>query len=103
VEYPDGLRGTVLLLNGHVQDCCFAARLQGQPRPVSCLFQVPPLPGARAFDCLASRVEHFIESRSAPWPIQRSLLTTAVLNAAMESHYRRGNRLETPELDICYG
>ena len=28
VEYRDGVRGTVLLLNGHIQDFCFAAKLK---------------------------------------------------------------------------
>src|SRR5207245_5488499 len=30
VEYRDGVRGTVLLLNGHIQDFCFAAQLKGE-------------------------------------------------------------------------
>src|SRR5262249_61371050 len=38
VEYRDGQRGTVLLLNGHIQDFCFAAKLKGEPKPASCLF-----------------------------------------------------------------
>jgi len=29
-------------------------------------------------------------------------LTNGVLDAAMESHYRRATRIETPELDLTY-
>jgi hypothetical protein len=102
VEYRDGLRGTVLLLNGHVQDFCFAARIKGEARAVSCLFHQPGLPGARAFDSLAGSLERFFESGRGPWPQERGLLTTGILERAMESHAGRGVRLETPELDVCY-
>ncbi|MCI0461433.1 MAG: hypothetical protein L0Z62_31165 [Gemmataceae bacterium] len=102
VEYRDGLRGTVLLLNGHVQDFCFAARVQGETRPVSCLFHQPPLPGARAFDCLAAMLERFFETGQPPFPVERALLTAGVLEVVMDSHARRGPRIETPHLEVSY-
>jgi hypothetical protein len=102
VEYRDGTRGTVLLLNGHVQDFTFAAKLSGESKPVSCLFQLPPPPGARYFDCLCGNIEKLFATGQSPYPVERTLLTTGVLDAAMESHYRRGQRVETPELDARY-
>jgi hypothetical protein len=102
VDYRDGTRGTVLLLNGHVQDFCFAARLQGEPRPASCLFVQPGLPGSRHFDGLAAGIEKLFRTRQAPCPPERALLTTCVLGALMESHHRRGAPVETPQLDIHY-
>src|SRR5262249_2238059 len=57
VEYRDGTRGTVLLLNGHIQDFCFAAKIKGETKPAACLFQLPPPPGARYFDCLVANIE----------------------------------------------
>jgi hypothetical protein len=102
VEYRDGTRGTVLLLNGHVQDFTFAARPRGEARPASCLFVQPGLPGLRAFDCLASALERFFETGQPPAPVERTLLTSGVLEMAMESHAHRGARVETPEPDIAY-
>jgi hypothetical protein len=102
VEYRDGARGAVLLLNGHVQDFCFAARLRGEPLPASCLFVQPGLPGLRAFDCLAHALERFFETGQPPAPVERTLLTTGVLEAAMESHLRRGARVETADLEVAY-
>ena len=34
-QYKDGLRGTIMLLNGLVQDFNFAASIEGQPKPFS--------------------------------------------------------------------
>ncbi|HEV3237257.1 MAG TPA: hypothetical protein VGZ25_09735 [Gemmataceae bacterium] len=102
VDYCDGTRGTVLQLNGHVQDFCIALQLEDQARPASCLFQVPPLPGARAFDCLAAQIEKMFETGKSPYPLQRALLTTGMLESVMESHHRRGLRVETPNLEIAY-
>jgi hypothetical protein len=102
VEYRDGLRGTVLLLNGHIQDFCFAARVHGESKPTSCMFYLPPPPGAKFFDCLVPHLEHLFETGTPSYPVERTLLTTGALEAAMESHYRRGSRIETPELEVAY-
>lgn len=102
VEYRDGTRGTVLLLNGHVQDFTFAAKIKGEPKPASCLFHLPPPPGARYFDALTANIEKLLETGKSPYPVERTLLTTGVLDAAMESHHRRGARVETTELDVKY-
>jgi hypothetical protein len=102
VEYRDGTRGTVLLLNGHVQDFCFAGRIKGESKPASCLFHLPPPPGAKYFDCLVANIEKFFETGRSPYPVERTLLTSGILDAAMESHQRRGNRVETPDLEVHY-
>jgi len=102
VEYRDGTRGTILLLNGHVQDFCFAAKVKGEAKPSSCLFHLPPPPGAKYFDALAANIEKLLENGRAPYPVQRTVLTTGILDAAMESHKKRGERVETPELEVRY-
>ena len=102
VEYTDGTRGTVLLLNGHIHDFCFAARIKGESKPASCQFYLPPPPGAKFFDALVLNIEKFFETGKSPYPVERTLLTTGALEAAMESHHRRGVRVETPELNVRY-
>ena len=102
LEYRDGTRGTVLLLNGHLRDFVFAAKLKGEGKPASCLFCLPAPPGARFFDALNQNIEKFFETGKAPYPPERTLLTTGALDAAMESHHQRGVRIETPELDVRY-
>jgi hypothetical protein len=102
VEYRDGTRGTIMLLNGHMRDFVFAGRIKGEAKAASCLFCVPPPPGARFFDAQVMALEKFFETGKPPYPAERTLLTTGILDAAMESHHRRGARLETPELDVRY-
>jgi hypothetical protein len=102
VEYRSGQRGAALLLNGHVQDFTFAARLRGEAKPASCLFYLPQPPGAKYFDCLCTNIEKLFETGRSPYPVERTLLTSGILDAAMESHHRRGARIETPHLDLRY-
>ncbi len=102
IEYRDGTRGTVLLLNGHVLDFTFAAKLRGDSKSASCLFHLPPPPGARFFDAQVANLEKFLDSGKAPYPVERTLLTTGILDAVMHSHQRGGVRVETPELEVRY-
>jgi hypothetical protein len=102
IEYIDGTRGTVLLLNGHLQDFCFASKIRGEQKPASCMYYLPQTPGARYFDALVVNIEKLFESSKSPYPIERTLLTTGILDAVMDSHYRRGTRIETPDLNLQY-
>lgn len=102
VEYRDGTRGTVLLLNGHIQDFCFAGRIRGERKLPSCLFYLPSPPGAKYFDCLTGNIEKLFTTGQAPYPVARTLLTSGVLDFAMDSHQRRGERVETPDLAVRY-
>ena len=102
VEYRDGTRGTVLLLNGHHRDFVFAGRIKGESKPASCLFCLPAPPGARFFDAQVAQLEKFFETARAPYPVERTLLTTGVLDSVMESHSRKGVRIETAELEVRY-
>jgi hypothetical protein len=102
VEYRDGLRATVLQLDGHVADDTFAARVDGETKPVSTLFWLPPPPGAAFLEALASHVEKFLGTGTPPYPVQRTQLTGGILDYALESRVKESQRLETPDLDIRY-
>ncbi len=102
VEYRDGFKATILLLNQHVADFTFAAKLAGQPRPESCLFFLPDPPGANYFSSLSYQVERFFETGRPPYPIERTLLTGGILDHAMTSLAEGGRRVETPRLAIAY-
>ncbi len=80
IEYRDGTRGTVLLLNGHIQDFCFAAKVKGETKTPSCMFYLPPPPGARYFDAQVANIEKLLETRHSPYPVDRTILTTGALD-----------------------
>jgi len=99
VEYVDGFRATALILNGHVDDTTFAGRLgQASEEVVSTLVYLPAPPGANFFNPLVLRIEDFFHTKRPPYPVDRTLLTGGILDAALESRIRGHQRIETPEL-----
>ena len=102
VEYLDGFKATVLQLDGHVADETFAARIDGQEEPVSCLFWLPPPPGAAFLGALARHIEKFLATGKPPYPVERTQLTGGILEYALTSRVQNSARLETPDLDIRY-
>jgi hypothetical protein len=68
LEYGDGLRAAVLLVNGHHDDTTFAARLEGEAKPVSTLFYLPAPPGAGFLEALTMKIEEFLATGRPPIP-----------------------------------
>jgi hypothetical protein len=102
VEYKDGARGAVLQLAEHVADFTFAGRVQGQRDPISTLFDLPPPPGARYFSALTYNIEKLFETGTPPYPVERTLLTTTMLDFLMRSLAAGGKRIEDPALEVSY-
>jgi hypothetical protein len=101
IQYRDGLRATMLLLNGLVGDFTFAARLRGRPEPLSTLFYLPPVPNVAYSAELMSRAEETLVTGKTRVPIERTLLTTGLVEAGVRS-VGLGRRVETPHLHISY-
>mgnify|MGYP003337487695 FL=1 len=102
IEYLDGLHATMFLLNGLVADFTFAARLRGQAEPLSTLFYLPPNPNVVYSAALMAQAERMFVTGKAPYPIERTLLTSGILAAAMQSRANDGQRLATPHLAVKY-
>ena len=103
VEYQDGLKATALLLNGHVDDTTFAAKIAGEKKPVSTLFYLPPPPGAAFLEALVVKIEDFLATGKPPCPVERTLLTGGILDWVLESRVKDHKRMETADLAIEYG
>lgn len=102
IQYADGTRGAVLNLIEAVSDFCFAGRLNGQNEPVSFYFDLPPPPGARFFDPLTWHIEQFFHTGIPPYPVERTLLTSTVLDLALHSLKDGGRVISSPALAIRY-
>jgi hypothetical protein len=101
-EYADGLRGTMLQLNGLVDDFTFAARLKGESEPLSTLFQLPPNPNVVYSAALMSKAEEMFLTGKAPYPVERTLLTSGLVQMGLTSLARGQTRIETPHLNVRY-
>ena len=102
IEYADGLKATMLLMNGLVDDFTFAARIEGEAEPLSTLFYLPPNPNVVYSAALMSKAEEMFATGKAPYPIERTLLTTGLVAAGMQSLGSGQKRIETPHLAITY-
>src|SRR5262245_31671743 len=101
-DYVDGLKATMLLMNGLVGDFTFAARLKGQAEPLSTLFYLPPNPDVVYAAAPMSKGEEMFLAGKPPHPVERTLLTTGLVEAGMKSLAAGQKRLETPHLAIRY-
>ena len=101
-EYADGLKATMLLMNGLVDDFTFAARLKGQAEPLSTLFYLPPNPNVVYSAALMSKAEETFLTGKAPYPIERTLLTRGLVEAGLQSLAAGQKRIETPHLAVRY-
>ncbi len=101
-RYNDGLKATMLLLNGLVGDFTFAARLTDRAAPLSTLVYLPPSPNVVYSAALMSKVEEMVLTGNAPYPAERTLLTSGLVEAGCQSLSQGGKRLETPHLSVSY-
>jgi hypothetical protein len=107
LEYWDGFRAAVAQMDGYVYHggsgaFAFAGRLKGQPKPVGThFFLQEPFPFYH-FAWLLKAIDSMIQTGHPPYPVERTLLTSGMLDAAMKSLYEEGDKIETPYLAIKY-
>jgi hypothetical protein len=101
IEYRDGLKATMLMLDGALKDFNFAAHLKGG-RVWSTQFLLTPDPNVTYSACLMHKAEQMFETRVAPYPVERTLLTSGMLEACLTSKVRNHERIETAHLDVSY-
>lgn len=101
IEYTDGFRGTLLMLDGVLRDFNFAARIKGRGL-VSNQFLLTPEPNVTYSACLIGKVEEMFVTGKAPYPVERTLLTSGTLESCLTSRVRGHQRLETPHLAVRY-
>lgn len=102
IEYNDGLEAAAFLLTGAVEDFTVAIDVEGRPEPVSTLMYLQNSRPHPHFGCLVMNVEKMFETGVATYPVERTMLTSGMLDLALESRFQGHKRLETPQLDIDY-
>ena len=102
LEFNDGLRATLLMLNGAIKDYCFAARLKGDTQPVSNQFFLSPTPNVTYSACLVRKIEEMITTGKAPFPAERTLIVGGALESCLQSRHQGNVKLDTPHLSVKY-
>jgi hypothetical protein len=101
IEYTDGTRATLIMLDGAIMDFNISARVVGHGM-VSTQFFLPPAPNNTDSAALAAKIEQMFHTQHAAYPVERTLLTTGMLEACLTSRYKLNQRLETPHLAVSY-
>ncbi|MFN0167736.1 MAG: hypothetical protein ACKV22_15020 [Bryobacteraceae bacterium] len=98
VDYNDGLKGAAFLLTGLVEDFTVAVDVEGQSKPVSTLMKLQEGRPHHHFGCLVKNIELLFETGKAPYPVERTMLTSGILDFALESRIQGYKKLDTPQL-----
>jgi len=104
IEHRDGFRTTLFMLG--IRDFNYAG-LNSETGAITSCQMFLPMPGSSAttadfFNPLIHRIEDTIIHNRAPYPVERTLLTSGMLIAAVESLYHDGTLIETPEMEVRY-
>ena len=98
IDYNDGLKAAAFLLTGLVQDFTYAVDVEGQQKPFSTLMKLQAGKPHYHFGCLVKNIEIMFNSGKAPYPVERTMLSSGILDFALESRILGYKKLETPEL-----
>jgi hypothetical protein len=102
VTYRDGLRGMVLNAARNSTHWHFACKIDGDPTPQATSFDVGPWQNRSLFKALAHAIQTMFRDRQSPYPIERTLLATCALDAAMDSRIQGQKPVTTPYLNVAY-
>ena len=102
IEYRDGTKATLLMLTDAVNDFTFAVKLKGKAGIQATQFFLSPDPNVTYSACLANKIEQMIETGVAPYPVERTLLVSGILESCLDSRVKGHARLDTPHLSVTY-
>lgn len=104
IEHLDGLRTTLFMFP--IRDFNYAGLNADTGEIVSCQMYLPmPTHGSTTadfFNPLVHHIERMIVDNAAPYPVERTLLTSGMTLAGVESFHRDQQIVETPEMAVRY-
>ncbi len=104
VEHRDGFRTAMFLLG--IRDFNYAGLDDASGKIISCQMYLPmPTHGSTTADFFNPQIHHIermVIDRRAPYPIERTLLTSGMTLAAVRSLARDQTVVETPEMAVRY-
>ena len=101
-QYADGLPGAVLMLPQFVGGISAGLKIKGQRRAIATRFEERPHPHHPHFSYLLKSIERMMHTGQPSYPVERTLLTSGILDRGLTSRVRGYKKLMTPELAIRY-
>jgi len=101
-QYADGLLGSIFMLPRFAGGTSVALKLAGQSRVLATRFDERIEPRYPHFAWLLKGIERMIHTGRASYPVERTLLTSGILDRCLTSLVRKQKKLITPELGIRY-
>lgn len=101
IEYRDGLQTAAYISPHHCQEYGFAGRTKGKVEPVACWYDLSK-PQRDNFSFQVQAVAQMMVTGKATYPVERTLLTTGMVDALVTSRLKSHARIETPELAVKY-
>ena len=102
IDYRDGTKATIAMGTGFTHDFVSGVSIKGQEKPFAVTFTAQEGPPFGHFEHLLRAVEHMIHTGQPAYPVERTLLTTGILDAVLHSLADNSRRLETPQLEVAY-
>jgi hypothetical protein len=102
IDYRDGLKGAALKVGNSGIRWNFACQGVGASQPRATTYYVGPWQNRNLFKALAHAIQAHFRQGKAPYPVERTLLTTGILDAAMDSRAAGGAAVSTPQLEFSY-
>lgn len=104
IEHRDGFRTTLFMLG--IRDFNYAG-LNAETGEITSCQMFLPMPTSVAttaefFNPLVYHIERMVLDNRAAYPPERTLLTSGMVIAAVESLHRGGKMIETPEMEVRY-
>lgn len=104
IDHRDGFRTSMFLLA--IQDFNYAGLRADTHAIISCQMHLP-MPGSGAttadfFNPLVRHIESLVLENRAPYPVERTLLTSGMTLAAVESLHRGQIPIPTPQMAVAY-
>ncbi len=101
-EYQDGFAGAVVMLPTATVTTAVAVKVKKQPQVLATRFDERTEPRHPHFAFLLKALEQMFHTGKPTYPIERTLLTSGILDRALTCLADGPQRLITPELAIAY-
>lgn len=101
LTYRDGTKGTIFKIGQKGERWNVAVKLRNEPKPRAFRHYPGSWGNRNLFMALSHAIQSFFQTGRSPYPVERTLLASGVVEAAMHS-WKKGQPILTPELKLSY-